>query len=113
MKPYTTLGFDCATARPMRPSSFDGGRPFVSRFHVWPASVLLKMPPSLKPTSTRGSFHLRRCRCHAPAYRMFGSLGSIARSFTPVFGLILSTCDHVLPPSVVLKMPRISFSTHS
>ena len=62
----------------MRPSSFDGGRPLVSRFHVLPASVVLKMPPSLKPGSTRGSFHLRRCRCHAPAYSVFGSFGSIA-----------------------------------
>ncbi len=31
------------------PITFDGGRPFVSRVHVLPASVVLKMPPSSKP----------------------------------------------------------------
>src|SRR5688500_20290391 len=102
MHHYTTFVLYGATARPIRPRTFDGGRPLVTRFQVLPASVLLKMPPSLKPTSTRGSFHLRRCRCHAPAERVLGSLGSIARSFTPVFGLIFRTCAHDLRPSVVL-----------
>src|ERR1019366_9982267 len=47
-----------------------------------------------------------RCLWNAAAYMMFGSVGSMMTSVTPVCGLIVRTAFQVFPPFTVLYSPR-------
>src|ERR1044072_1842690 len=50
--------------------------------------------------------HGLRSTVHIEASSVFGFLTSIVTSIAPVRSLTLSTCSHVLPPSLVRQTPR-------
>src|SRR6267378_1413837 len=92
----------------MRP--VEAGSPFVSRVQLRPPSRVRKIPPVVPPAVYD---HAVRRRAYIAAYSVFGSPGSIARSTAPVSASTFSTWVQVLPPSVVLKIPRSGLSFHS
>src|SRR5262245_52115056 len=100
------FGFERATSSPMRPST-PSGKPLPSSFvHVLPASAVFQIavpgPPPLKPQEVRR-------RWYDAAYRVFVSTGSITMSVKPVSSSMNLTLAQVLPPSVVLYIPRSLF----
>src|SRR5947209_16344237 len=85
------------------------GKPFFEEIfvHVSPPSVLFQRPLPSPPLSML--YGVRTMR-HVPAYKTEGLPGSITMSETPARLLTNKVRFHVLPPSVVLYTPRISFA---
>src|SRR5204863_5957520 len=83
------------------------GRPSVIFSQVLPASAVLYRP-ECGPNTTTGSPPEKASRrtCQAAAYSTLESVGSIFKSMAPVFSSQNWDTCQVLPPSVVLKMPR-------
>jgi len=75
------------------------GSPSLSRVQVSPPSVLFQMPLPVPPERT---IHGVRWWSQKAAYRMRGLVASMLRSDAPLVAFIpLSSCVHVLPPSVL------------
>src|SRR3989442_376408 len=75
--------------------------------NVLPPSVVLKRPPWMPPLSR---FHAVRLRSQKPTYSVLGFEGSMRASIAPLqgsFGRLLVSFVQVLPPSIVLKNPRL------
>src|SRR5436853_3322703 len=94
------------TLRPTLPQ-MPGGRPWflVISVQCSPPSVDLNRPLPGPPLDMP---HSLRYASQSAAYITSGLLGSIEMSTPPVLSSRYSTLRHVLPPSVVLKMPRSS-----
>src|SRR5438105_1179331 len=75
----------------------------VTRCQLSPPSVLLYIPLVGPPSS---KFQALRVRYQALAYNSAGFSGLISISTTPVLLSMNRVCFQVLPPSVVLYMPR-------
>src|SRR4030095_15902439 len=80
------------------------------RFHVTPLSSDLYNPLPGPPLEKN---HGCRRACHSDANTMFGLCGSKTTSMPPVFSSLDKTFVHVLPPSVVRKIPRSCFAPHA
>ena len=97
-------------ATPIRPK-LPLGKPSSSVifFQVFPPSCVMCIPePSPPDLKNQGS---RLCS-HNVAISLFGLVGSIIKSATPVLLLINNILFQVCPPSVVLKTPRSGCSPH-
>src|SRR3981081_2755616 len=100
----------------MRPYGF-GPRAFETSLHVLPPSAdrtsALPLVASAPSPPERNVHPLRR-KSQSAAKRTSGLPGSIERLEQPVerFGP-RRTCDHVFPPSSVLKRPRSAEALHS
>src|SRR3954469_1799941 len=70
-----------------------------------PPSVDLYRPDPGPPDDIS---HSLRCASHIAAYMMSGLFGSMLMSTPPVLWSLYRTLRPVLPPSVVLKIPRSS-----
>src|SRR5882724_12075108 len=104
MRPYGFLGkpllASCVISVQVLPPSVERNNPLAE------GAVGLSPPE-------RYSQPLRR-KSHMEANMMSGLFGSIVKSVQPVERFApLSTCCHVLPPSVVLYKPRSGESPHS
>src|SRR5688500_6700182 len=99
---YTTSGSAGEIASPMRPRS-PAGNPACAFTHGLPPSAD-RCTPDPGPPATKQ--HVRRWRCHVVATRTSGLRGSICTSLAPVQSSTWSIRVHVVPPSVVLYMPR-------
>src|SRR5215510_7239312 len=106
MSAYTRFPSAGETATPMRPNTPDG-RPDARLIsvHVSPPSVDLNNPLPGPPLDI---WYSTRYASHRPANITLGLRRSIAMSIPPVLLSRKSTFFQVLPPSVVLKMPRSS-----
>src|SRR5207302_8480637 len=109
-------GFEGAMATSMRPYGL-GPMPLVTSLHVFPPSALLRsaLPRvASAPSPPERNVHPLRRKSHRAANRTSGSPGSIETLEHPVerFGP-RRICDHVFPPSSVLKRPRSAESLHS
>src|SRR5207249_297615 len=100
MSAYTRRPSDGATATPIFPHAPSGSPPSpdFNCFQVSPPSRDTYKP---LPGPPEVISHGRRRVCHKPAKMILGLFGSIATSLAPVSESLLSTCCHVLPPSVV------------
>src|SRR5262245_39096498 len=87
----------------MRPSEPEGNPLPETRLQVSPPSVDFHSPLPGPPPFMQ---HAVRRRWYVAAKILRGSPGDVDRSVAPVSSSTLSTCFHVRPPSVVLKMPR-------
>ena len=98
------MGLFFAMASPILPNSPSGSPSFSVLFsQVFPASCVIKIPePSPPELKNQGSL---LCS-HNATINLFGFVGSITISPTPVLLFENKTLLHVFPPSTVLKTPR-------
>src|SRR5947199_10202248 len=93
----------------MRPYGF-GPRPFDTSVHVFPPSALRSKALPLvasAPSPPDRNVHPLRRKSHRAAKSTSGFFGSIETLEHPVERLgPRKICDHVFPPSPVLKSPR-------
>src|SRR4051794_15428601 len=101
------FAFDGAATTSTRPHGFDGSPlELEMSLHVVPPSVDLKrlLPlGAFGPSPPERNVQPLRRKSHMPAYIVFGFARSIVIIEQPVEALPpFRTCDHVLPPSLVL-----------